>query len=127
MASMTKQRYTSFFKMNIWQRFMEKLKIMAEEAKQSRMVARQQREAVRAVERKAYHDERLKVAVTEGQARARQPRGMAGLSSGLQTLSKNLGKIAPPSTNKYKGQTMTDFISGSSTKSKGTTMMDVKF
>lgn len=85
------------------------------------------RAEVREANRESFQKERVIVAIERGKERARQPRGMARLSSGLQTLSKNLGKIVPPSTNKYKGQTMTDFISGRSTKSKRTTMMDVKF
>ena len=99
---------------------------MLREAKKSRAIARADREEIRLIERGAYHEERKIVAVKEGKARARQPRGIAGISAGVQSLSKNIEKIAPPSKGKkYKGQTMDDVLGIN--KTKGKSMLDMKF
>lgn len=119
--------YLSFFKMNIWKRFIDKLKLMLEEAKASRAIAREQREEIRTVEKEAYHDERLIVAVKEGKVRARRPSGLAGFTAGLQTFSKGLSKIAPPQKGRGKQPTMADLLGGTRTKSKGKSMLDIKF
>lgn len=122
----------SFFKMNLklkllnmWNSLVEKVKARAIEAKASRAIARQERAEVRAIERDAYHKERMVAAVKEGKARARQPRGFAGFQSGLQNLSKNIDKIAPPNNKRYKGQTMADVLG--TNKTKGKSMLDMKF
>lgn len=62
----------------------------------------------RKAERESYRKEAVIQARKSGIAKARQPKGLAGLGAGLQKMSKGINKIAPPAKSKGKQK---DFLS----------------
>jgi len=113
--------------MNLWQRIKESVELRLDEAKESRANARKEREDYKEIERKAYHDELLKVAVKRGAERANKPKGIAGLQDGIKSFSKGLDAIVPPQKKGKSNQpALIDEIVGTK-QNKGKTMMDMKF